>query len=222
MKCNYIIFVCILIILLSSCSKSHFVDGIYSGKESPHVFIFSEDFTFKYEYRATWYKESSGTWEKRGNTIYLTSFERRDKMPIKYVKTGNNQIKSTINIKIDVSDKSKEDYICFPYINDKSILEAPAKGSYSFDTELTIDSIYFLISKRPFVLRGTGYKMSYDDVKTETIYPHLLIGESLEITVNIIDSLFGYKVFKDERLELKNGKIIFEDESKKYKLSLKK
>lgn len=222
MKCNYIIFACILNILLSSCSKTLFVDRVYGGKQSPHVFTFSEDSTFKYEYRAVWYKESSGTWKKRENTIYLTSFEQRDKMPVKYVKTENNQTKSTVNIKVDVSDKSEKDYICFPYVNGKSILETPEKGSYSFETELPVDSIYFLIAKRPFILRGTGYFMSYDDVKTETIYPHLSAGESLETTVSIIDSLFGYKVFRDERLEIKKGSIIFKVKGKNNKLYLKK
>ncbi|MFT4073869.1 MAG: hypothetical protein QM654_18340, partial [Dysgonamonadaceae bacterium] len=115
-----------------------------------------------------------------------------------------------------------KDYICFPYVNGKSVLETPEKGSYSFETELPVDSIYFLIAKRPFILRGTGCFMSYDDVKTETIYPHLSAGESLETIVNIIDTLFGYKVFKDEELEIKNGKIIFVKGGKNNKLYLKK
>ena len=221
MKCNNIIFVCILNILLNGCNKTLFVDGIYSGKQCPHVFVFSEDSTFKYEYRAAWYKESFGSWQKRESTIRLTSFEQRDKMPVKYVKTKNNNLKTIINIKVDVSDKSEKDYICFPYVNGKSVFEDPEKGSYSFGIETPVDSLYFLIAKRPFVLRGTGYKMSYDDIKTETIYPHLTVGESLETTVYIIDSLFGHKVFKDERLEVKNGKVIFK-ERKNYQLYLQK
>jgi hypothetical protein len=207
--------------LFGSCTKAPFIDGIYSGKQSPHVFIFFGDSTFKYEYRATWYKESSGIWQKRGNPIYLNSFEQRDKIPVEYVKTENDQGKVIINIKVTVSDKPERDYICFPYVNGQSVFDDPKKGSYSFDTEVLVDSIYFLIAKRSFVLRGTGYKMSYNDVKTKTIYPYLLIGESLETTITIIDSLFGYKAFKDERLEIQNGKVLFKGENKKYKLSLK-
>ncbi len=222
MKYTNMILVCILSVLLNSCNKVFFINGMYRGKDNPHVFIFSEDSTFKYEYRAVWYSESSGTWQKTRDAIYLNSFEQRDKMPIEYVKTKNTQRETNIKIKINVPDKSERDYICFPYVNDKSMLENPEKGSYSFDTKVSIDSIYFLVAKRPFVLRGTGYKMSYDDVNTKTIYPHLLVGENLEVTVNIIDSLFGYKVFKDEKLELKNGKIIFKDRGKKNKLYRKK
>ncbi len=194
------------------------INGIYGGTRTPHVFILSEDSTFKYEYHAMWYSESSGTWQKRKNTIYLNSFEQRNKMPVEYTKIENNNKKAIINIKVNIADKPEKDYICFPYVNGKSVFINPGKGSYSFDYEFPVDSISFLIAKRTFFLRGTGYKMSYDDIKTETIYPHLSVGESMDVTINLIDSLFGYKVFKDEKLEIKGGKIFFKEKNRKYKL----
>jgi hypothetical protein len=223
MKYSYLVFVYVLsILLLDSCTTAHLINGTYSGKQHPHVFIFSEDSTFKYEYRAMWYSESSGTWQKRENKIYLNSFEQRNTIPVDYAKAENNQKRVIINVKVNVSDKAEEDYICFPYVNGKSVIMDPGKGSYSFDSEVSVNNIYFLIAKRPFVLRGTGYKMSYDDVKTETIYPHLSVGESLDVTINIIDSLFGYKVFDNTKLKVKRNKIIFKDGGKINKLSLKK
>lgn len=222
MRYSHITLVCVLAILLNSCSKILFINGMYSGKGNPHVFVFSEDSTFKYEYHGVWYSESSGTWQKKRNTIFINSFEQRDKMPIEYQKTKNDKKKAIINVKINISDKPESDYICFPYINGKSMFEDPEKGSYSFDTKGPVDSICFLIAKRPFILRGTGYKMGYDDVKTKTIYPHMSAGENLDVLVDIVDYLFGYKVFKDEKLELKNGKIIFKERGKKNKLYLKK
>lgn len=207
-----------LSILLDSCSNPMIINGIYGGTRTPHVFILSEDSTFKYEYHAMWYSESSGTWQKRKNTIYLNSFEQRNKMPVEYTKIENNNKKAIINIKVNIADKPEKDYICFPYVNGKSVFINPGKGSYSFDYEFPVDSISFLIAKRTFFLRGTGYKMSYDDIKTETIYPHLSVGESMDVTINLIDSLFGYKVFKDEKLEIKGGKIFFKEKNRKYKL----
>ena len=62
----------------------------------------------------------------------------------------------------------------------------------------------------------------YSDVRTDIIYPHLLAGETLEVTVNIVDSLFGYSFFKNEGLKLKNKKIIFQNKGNKYKLYLTK
>lgn len=218
--CN-IILASILSILFNGCIPFSFVNGKYSGKKSPHVFIFSEDFTFKYEFNGVWHSESFGIWHKKGKVIYLNSFEQRDKFPVEYMKVENNQNKSIVNIKINASDKLEKDFICFPYINGKPVIESPKKGSYSFETDASIDSIYFLIAKRPFILRGSGSKMSYDNVKSETIYPNLSIGENLDVIINVIDYLFGYKVFKNEKVEIGKDKITFQEERKKYNLFLK-
>ena len=219
MKYTCIVFI-ILSILLYSCSNSIVINGIYRGNHTPHLFIFSGDSTFKYEYHAMWYSESSGIWQKRKNTIYLNSFEQRSKMPVEYTKIEHSN--KVISVKVNIADKPEKDYICFPYVNGNSVFINPEKGSYSFDYDFPVDSIYFLIAKRPFVLRGTGYKMSYNDIKTETIYPHLAVGESIDVTINLIDSLFGYKVFNDEKLEIKGGTISFKEKNKKCKLFLMK
>ena len=221
MKYSYIIFICILNVLLNRCSYTTLINETYRDKHS-HEFIFSRDSTFKYIYHGIWYKESFGTWEKIGNAIYLNSIEQIDKIPIEYTKIKDNKENIIINIKVNVPDKPQRDYICFPYVNGELIFMYPERGSYSFESDISIDSIYFSIAKRPFVLRGTGSKMSYDDIKTETIYPNLSVGEKLTVTININDPLFGYRVFKNERLDLKNGKIIFKEGNKKYRLSLKK
>ena len=165
-----------LFFLLGSCGVPTFISGKYKGK-NPHVFVFSEDSTFRYECHDVWYTE--------------------------------------------------RDYICFPYVNgvpffSEESLDIPPRGSYSFNVKELVDSISFVVAKRPFILRGTGYKMTYDDVRTDIIYPHLLAGETLEVTVNIVDSLFGYRFFKNEGLKLKNKKIIFQNKGNKYKLYLTK
>lgn len=215
--------VCILTILLNSCSNTRLINGTYSGKHNPHVFILSADSTFKYEYHAVWYSESSGTWRKAGDIIYLNSFNQTDKIPVEYTKMTNNQ-DSAIVVNIDVNSQNKppKDYICWAFINGNFAYFDPDRGSYSFKSEIPVDSLYFKIKKSPFIFRGTGYKMGYDDVKTETIYPHLSVGESLNVTINIIDSLFGYKVFSDTKLKVKRDKLIFKDKNKTNKLSLRK
>lgn len=226
MKYSYIILLC-LGLLLGCCSAPSLINGKYKGK-NPHVFIFSQDSTFRYEYHGVWYSESFGSWHKTRDIVYLTSFQQRDKLPVEYRKTRNGQSERIVKVKINASDKPERDYICFPYINGKSFfnedssLEDPPRGSYSFKVKEPVDSISFIVAKRPFILRGTGYNMAYDDVGTDTIYLHLAVGETLEITVNIIDSLFGYRTFKNERLKVKNKKIIFQDRGNEYKLYLTK
>lgn len=221
MKNNYIVFIGVLNILFNSCSDTILINGTYSKKHSPYVLTFSKDSTFIYESRKGCYAESFGTWKTIGDVIYLNSLEQIDKMPVEYTKIKGNKKNTIINVKLNVPDKPQRDYICFPYVNGEFVFMYPERGSYSFESEVPIDSICFLIAKKPFVLRGTGNKGCYDDVWTESIYLYSLVGESIDITINIIDSLFGYKVFKNEKIEIKNGKIIFKAENKKHILSLK-
>ena len=70
-----------LFFLLGSCGVPTFISGKYKGK-NPHVFVFSEDSTFRYEGHDVWYSESFGRWRKAGNVICLTSFQQRDRMPV--------------------------------------------------------------------------------------------------------------------------------------------
>ena len=105
-----------LFFLLGSCGVPTFISGKYKGK-NPHVFVFSEDSTFRYECHDVWYSESFGRWRKAGNVICLTSFQQRDRMPVEYMKTENSQSKGIVKVKINASDNPERDYICFPYVN---------------------------------------------------------------------------------------------------------
>ena len=152
MKYSYIILLC-LGLLLSCCSAPSLINVKYKGK-NPHVFIFSKDSTFKYEYHDVWYSESFGSWRKTGNVVSLTSFQQRDKLPVEYTKTRNSQSERIVKVKINASDKPERDYICFTYINGESFfnedssLEEPPKGSYSFNVKEPVDSISFFFRKK--------------------------------------------------------------------------
>lgn len=64
--------------------------------------------------------------------------------------------------------------------------------------------------------------MCYNTVESEKINAELSLGEDINITINIIDSLFGYSVFKNKKLELRRGNLYFYKNGEKYKLHLKK
>jgi len=222
---TYFLFTVIIFFLFVCCRNIQLINGTYSGKQDSHVFVFSTDSTFKYEHHAMWYSESFGIWRNIGNSIYLNSINQIDKLPIEYSKVANKtDSSSVININVNSQGKPQKDYVCLPIINGDiaHFFYAMERGSYSIESDVSIDSIYFNVTKQPFVLRGTGYKMGYDDVKTETIYPHLSLGENIDITIDIIDSLFGYKVFKNEELKIKGSNLIYKVGDKSYKLHLKK
>jgi hypothetical protein len=222
MKNRYAILTCALYILLSSCSQSKVITGMYSGKKNPHVFTFSKDSMFKYEYHDYCYKESSGTWYQDGDFLYLNSLIKTEKIPLEYTKLrGDRDTSIVINIEINSQNNPQTDYICWPFINGKPCSFDPERGAYSFSSDILVENIYFKIKKSPFVLRGIGSKMCYDDIETEPIELKLSFGDNLNVVINIIDCLFGYKVFSNEKLEIRSRKIILKEGSKTSKLHLR-
>ena len=209
-------------VLLCSCGCSNKIvyDKIYYAEKNPNVFIFYKDSTFKYEYRQSCYTESTGTWKQIDNELYLNS-NIQDSLTIMYTKETNTQDTITI-LNVVVNAAIQDDYICYPIVNgDLRYFFAMHRGSYSIEVYEPIDSICFSVTKQPFELRGTGIMGCYEPIRTKQIKPDLSVGEKLTITININDSLFGYRVFKEEKIEIKTGKIIFEEENKRHKLSLK-
>ncbi|GHS92987.1 hypothetical protein FACS1894203_5610 [Bacteroidia bacterium] len=117
--------------------------------------------------------------------LFLAKDKQIDKMPVEYTKTESNTGIVTIDFKVNVLEKIEKDYICFPYVNGKCVNMEPERGSYFFESEVPIDSIFFLIAKKPFVLRGTGTYGCYNDIYTEAIHPHLSAGGKINITMQI-------------------------------------
>ena len=219
---NKIIFFVIFVIFIS-CSDSVLINGTYNNKQHPFEFTFSEDSTFRYVSRHGCYTESSGTWFKSGDFIYLNSTEQIDSISVKFHKTTGNKKNTLVNVKVNVPENPERDYICYPIINgNKDYIFAMERGSYIIESESPIHSLYFIITKSPFVLRGTGPYGCFNDIKTETIFPSLAIGDDIYVTINILDELFGYHVFKNDKLEIKKGKINFKYKNKDYRLTLKK
>lgn len=204
---NKIFYLIIFVASLYGCSNKILYNKIYYAKKNPSVFIFSNDSTFKYEYRQSCYTESSGTWKQLGNALYLNS-NIQDSLTMSYSKEQN--ISDTTVLNVIINHPKSSDYICMPMVNAdlKYFFDMP-RGSYSIKVKEPIDSICFSVIKQPFELRGTGIYGCYEPIRTEQIKPNLSKGEKLTVTINIVDSLFGYRVFRNEKLEMKNGKIIF-------------
>ena len=165
MKFKGVVMISVIIVLLSGNGSDQLINGKYSAKKGGHVFVFSEDSTFKYQHHDIWYSESSGIWKRTRKNICLNSFNQLNKMPTEYAVVTNEQ-ESVIVVNIEVNSPSnlQEDYICLPVVNGAPVYFYPKRGSYSFKSEILIDSIYFEVKKNPFILRGTGYYAGYDDI----------------------------------------------------------
>lgn len=221
MKYNHI-FIITFFWVMSSCSHEMIIGQLYNSKKSSHNFIFNMDSTFSYRYKNGCYKESSGHWFRKGNSVCLNTDVQLEKIPIEYKKRkGDSESLSVVNVTVNMPAEYIKDYICFPFVNKEVLVNYPERGSFSFRSKVPIDSIYFLVSKVPLLVQGPGIYGCFDDMKTERIYPKLFVGEDLDITINIVDSLFSYKVLKNKELQIKKRALIFKENKHRYKLTLK-
>lgn len=76
------------------------INGKFTSKNAPHIFTFLKDSTFKYEYHAIWYSESSSTWKKIDNFIYLNSFGQAGKIPITYTTEKAQTLRIALSLSI--------------------------------------------------------------------------------------------------------------------------
>jgi hypothetical protein len=119
---------------------------------------------------------------------------------------------------MDVSEKSDEYLVNAPPVK---------RGNYCLCIDETIDSIYFMIKKRPKFFEWIGGAANHPYYILETEHKHTgsKAGEIINVTVNLNDSLFSYKVFNNTELKIRGNKLIFKDseeKNKKNKLKKKK
>jgi hypothetical protein len=137
--------------------------------------------------------------------------------PLEYHVERGGTDGATISIRVDAGGNSAEDYLCLPVINGINVAKYPLhRGSYTMTAPSHIATLSFIVKKNSSTWRGTGIMMGYNDVMTDTICLHSADLKCMRVTINIIDSLFGYKVFKDEALMLKRRSLQFKAKGKNY------
>ena len=206
---------------LWGCNSPVFLNGKYVGKHNPNIFVFFQDSVFNYEYTDFCFKESSGKWTRIGNKLYLNSFNQEDSLPIRFTKMKAKTNLGRITVAINLQTKNKQDYSCIPIVNKQPLIHYPKEGDYVFESELTIDSLRFLVTKNPYVILGTGSKSCFNPVQTKTIKANSIIGDSILVDIGIVDSLFSYQVFKNKELIIKRGGLTFKQADKNNLLHLK-
>jgi hypothetical protein len=212
----------ILACSLSGCSYE-FLPGKYAARRGIHHFHFRPDSTFTYEFSGGCYKEATGNWREDGQRLYVSSLGQVDRIPVTYQKReGTKPGVSVMNVTVNMPKEEVSNYVCFPVLNKEKPYFPKTRGSFSFGHKERIDSLVFAISKIPFSGGGFDLRACFQRVLSETIYPQAAIGDTLDVQVNIIDSLFSYQVFKNEPMKIGRKSLVFRYEGKKYRLHLKK
>lgn len=200
-----------------SNSNIDLLDKSFSDKKNWVHFIFLSDSTFRYTYNNIDPEKSSGLWYRKGNSIVLNSYNQTTDIQLIFTKLKNNTDDIKINVQIKSDKGNEKDYICIPYsIKSDKELFYPSKGGYLLTLNNLIDSLYFQVYRRPQVITTYGIYNQLKGLKTEIIDVNLKTGETANISICIVDSLFSYRVFNNEKLEIKSeNSMIFKNQKKK-------
>jgi len=100
------------------------------------------------------------------------------------------------------------------------------RGSYCIYPEKPFDTLYFKILKQPRKVERMGPRSYKEYYILETEHKKLTTndGDIVNVTITLLDSLFSYRIFDNEKIKLSGNKLIFkdkEDNNKKNKLYIK-
>lgn len=236
---NTITYLFSIVVLIFTACKS-FRLGEYQDNQSSAVIVLKNDSTFKYNSFRNNFEHSSGVWERKDNHIILNSFLQNKVPTIKILKYKSITLKEGIYLKINInpSNKNDVDFFCEAFTNNGILLFDPMyslkssinqnktfdiiqlskdiqskNGSYSFTVNQHIDSIYFKLWKFPQNFNGKYFN---DSLQTERKKIAANLGDSIDVVIDLNDSLFGYKIFDNKGLKINNRLLFFEN--KKFKL----
>jgi hypothetical protein len=218
---EYKILSCIVtIVLITFSCKSSFIIGTYQDKNNSHKckFVFRSDSTFDYYYIVAGDADmhSSGKWKiKNGNAIELNSTVQNSTLPIGISILPTKGKHYGYNVDMNILDNNKRNYRAMPFCDSFHIphtLFFADRGSYEFTTWNPIDTLYFKVVKDPLVLERLGPSRVYNELVTEKKVLHLNCGDSVQVIINVVDSLFSYKIFKRTTIQLGKHKLIYIDE----------
>ena len=206
--------------------------GKYSGVDSPHRFEFFKDSTFEYietfmspgsSIRGTTDKYSRGKWSIAGRNKVVLNSTRRELATIEFNVIPANNEWITINVNLNIPGQNNKAYICRPILDGDIFpyIKVPDMGSYSFSSEVDIDSIRFEIECRAIKVLGM-LQPEYYTIYSETKAFPGKHGDNVDVNLTVPDSLFSYRVFTNTALKIKGNTFYFNDSEKGKKYRLQK
>lgn len=186
------------------------------------------------------YAYSSGKWEKKSKkVIILNSDTQSTQVPLLVQQNNLLDLRGANHLSFNVTTKGDfgvADYKCEIFINDTLFrLTDHHLSSTGMDETMSyneinisnpliryircdslsdlwvatpIHSIYLKFVQSP--LRITSNAIALEPLQSNKFFPPISVGNNISIEVPLNDSLFFYKVFKNEKIKLrKNGVMLF-------------
>lgn len=195
-----------LTVFMTGCAATGLPYGRYLSVRDPDIsLVLREDSTFVYEKNVPYedYEWSSGRLYILGGDVYMDSYCKEDKFDVSYsCKKGWGE-RIVVNVSYDTDDK--RNYCFLPYINGEDS-EGLFCGPFRFESEVPVQSLNFKVNKDVDFALNRFFRL----VDTRTVHPEMSMGDTLDVSVKIVDSLFTCKVFNRAPLKIKRKRVVLD------------
>lgn len=199
----------IAMMCLYGCVNSKQIVGKYADTKSPDSFQFNSDSTFIYQYRAYHaYEYATGKWEiKRNNAIILNSSIQNVVIPSSLTLEDyiSNQTSVMLTFEPRIKKGVLSDYKCEIFINDSLFDTRRADSMNKITINKPVNTIFFKIIKEPLKPTSTYFPLFPLVTEKFTFKKNTCVNATIVATID--DKLFGYRVFSNELVKIKNKGI---------------
>jgi hypothetical protein len=200
-------------LVLYSCSPGLELPENYSSNQSKYQFRLNQDSTFEYSYKFEFaYQYSTGGWSKAGNRkIVLNSNIKSKVVPLREERLPGNDFEQAnfFSVGVNIPNADKKYYQCMIFIDD---VLYEKRSCDLLDTILVsgpMKSIFFKLSADPRL--PTRF---LDTLSTEKFITQSSKSNRERLAIILDDSLFNYRVFKNDTLEVARKGLRFYDPEK--------
>jgi len=207
---RYLVHLLFFSIVAWGCSSSLELSGDYSSNRSKYQFRLNRDSTFEYSYKFEFaYEHSRGRWNRIGKRrIILNSYAKRKVIPMTVQKLSGHDIgqASFFSVSMDIPNADKKYYQCMVYVNDMLYEKISCDSIDTILVASPVKSIFFKLSADPRM--PTRF---LDTLSTEKFITHSNTSSQERLNIILRDSLFNYRIFDNDTLEVTRKGLKFYD-----------
>lgn len=199
-------------LLFSACTPGGKTTGVYWSSRSAHVITLHENGEYSYAYKNQFiYAGSSGTWIQKGKQIMLHSFYQ-DKLlnrQIRVSENGRENQEAVLRVTTIPLPQTSMYYYWLLKIQDSIYAKRPVDSAcFTLNKKLLLQAPFSL----QMVTSNNFPSRFFDTLTTKPIVLQQQPGDTITIQVAYNDSLFNYRVFTQEVITRKRGKLRFDNQ----------
>lgn len=209
----------VLLTLICGCQVSRTFTGKYTSKGGSFAIQFHKDSTFSFEGRANhFYQRSTGKWKRVNNRLIIMNSDIKNiEVPLSVSRMDEKSVDSENVISLVLKMKggtNLSDFRCLLFVDDELFDNKRGDSITSIEIKKPVKNISFQILREPQLF--TSNRIS-DPLYSQKYSFKDPLNNRLKIEMTVDESHFFYRVFDQNPVKGKNGKIrLFNTDRKKW------